>query len=143
MSRSPASNPIAIVVDDDFLIRMDAVSILEEAGFDTRDAENGDRGLALVEEAHGEVELLFTDVQMPGEMNGFALAREVAHRWPHIGIVVASGAMKPGRGDMPDGATFIAKPFSADLVHDHLTKVLPEHRQPQPLRAHRKLGRPS
>lgn len=133
----PHSNeplPVALVVDDEVFIRMDAMGILEDAGFATLEAATGDAGITALETADGKAKLLFTDVQMPGVIDGFALAREVARRWPQIGIVVASGAVKPGPGDLPEGATFIEKPFSAELVHDHLCKVLPEHRQPQPLR---------
>lgn len=134
MSQPAEPKPVAVVVDDDFLIREDALEILREAGFATLEARTGDEGISVLEQAGGGVELLFTDVQMPGAMDGFALAREVARRWPHIGIVVASGAIGPGPDDMPDGATFIAKPFSADIVHDHIGKVLPDHRRPALLR---------
>jgi hypothetical protein len=53
-------------------------------------------------------------------MNGFDLAREVAERWPHIFVVIASGAATPGPGDLPGNARFISKPLSATLVHEVL-----------------------
>jgi len=59
---------------------------------------------------------------MPGEMDGFDLARVVAKRWPYICVVIASGAAVPGPGDIPDNATFISKPFTAELVHEVLKK---------------------
>jgi DNA-binding NtrC family response regulator len=80
------------------------------------------------------VTLLFSDVQMPGDMDGFALARHVAERWPDIAIVLASGDITPRAGDMPEKATFISKPFSAQIVHDHLREKLPHERKPQPLK---------
>ncbi|MDP4027282.1 response regulator [Methylobacterium sp. NEAU 140] len=134
MSPVPEPRPIAVVVDDDPLIRMDVLGILEDAGFATCEAEDGACGIALLEQTLEGVELLFTDVQMPGGMDGFALTREVARRWPRISIVVASGTMRPGPADLPEGATFIAKPFSAEVVHDHLCELLPRRRQPAPLR---------
>jgi DNA-binding NtrC family response regulator len=73
---------------------------------------------------HSSLELLFTDVEMPGELDGFDLARVVAERWPHIRVIIASGAVKPGPGDLPQNATFISKPFTAELVH----QVLRDHR---------------
>lgn len=67
-------------------------------------------------------------------LNGFAVAREAARRWAHIVIVVASGQVQPGPGDMPDGARSIGEPFTADMVHDHLGEILPDGREPEPLR---------
>ncbi|MBB5760642.1 response regulator [Methylorubrum rhodesianum] len=128
------TKPIALVVDDDFLIRMDVASILEDAGFDTLEAGDGDKAITLLTNANETVQVVFTDVQMPGSRDGFALAREVARRWPDIGIVVASGTRRPGPDEMPEGATFIAKPFGAETIHEHLCKVLPNERRPAPLR---------
>ena len=131
----PASDaPYAIVVDDDFLIRMDAVQILEEAGFRTLDAEHGDAAFAMLSMRHRDVVLLFSDVQMPGQLDGFALAHKVAATWPHISIVVASGQRRPGPGEMPEKARFIAKPFSAELVHTHVREILPDGQKPEPLK---------
>ena len=90
--------------------------------------------LDLLKARHLEVVLLFTDVQMPGELDGFALARCVATSWPHISIVVASGHVKPEPGTMPDKARFISKPFSATMVHAHLQEILPDGKKPEPLR---------
>lgn len=126
--------PYALVVDDDGLLRMTAMDILEDAGFRTFEAADGDEAMELLAQQHCMIVLLFTDVQMPGSRNGFAVARETARQWPHIAIVVASGNMKPGPDDMPDGAVFIGKPFSANMVHDHLQQILPDGQKPEPLR---------
>ena len=88
----------------------------------------------MLEENHPQFVLLFTDVQMPGELDGFALARKVAVSWPHISIVVASGQVRPGPGSLPDKARFIAKPFSAALVRSHLHEILPDDQKPEPLK---------
>ncbi|MCJ2011777.1 response regulator [Methylobacterium sp. J-076] len=113
---------------------MDAVSILEDAGFQMLEAGRAAQALRLLGQHHDRVKLLFSDVNVPGDMDGFALAREVARRWPSITIVVASGQTKPGTGDLPDGATFISKPFSAQVVYHHVRKTMPEHTQPEPLK---------
>lgn len=128
-------SPFAVVVDDDFLIRTDAAEILRTAGFRVLEAEHGDAAHALMETRHQDVVLLFTDVQMPGRLDGFALARAVAKAWPHVSIVVASGRSKPGPGDMPDKARFVGKPFSAEMVHAHLHEILPDGQKPEPLKA--------
>ena len=122
----------ALVVDDDTLIRMDAISILEDAGFEVLDAADVDKALGVLAIHHPRLHLLFTDVHMPGPHDGFHLAREVARCWPHVAIIVASGRATPGPGDMPDGAHFVSKPFSAEVVHEHLCATMPAHRQPKP-----------
>ncbi|MDE4909232.1 response regulator [Methylobacterium sp. 092160098-2] len=126
--------PCALVVDDDGMVRMAAIDILEDAGFATFAAASGDTALLVLEEHHACIVLLFTDVQMPGVHDGFALARKVASAYPHVSIVVASGQAKPGPNDLPDGARFIGKPFSVDIVNHHLREVLPDEQKPEPLR---------
>jgi len=129
------SPPCALVVDDDPLIRMDAAGILEDAGFQTLEASHVEEALSILQRHHAAIVLLFTDVQMPGAQDGFALARHTAAHWPHISIVVASGHVRPGSADLPDGARFVAKPFSAEVVHHHLKQVVPDERKPEPLRS--------
>ncbi len=126
--------PYALVVDDDDLLRMDVAEILEGVGFRPLEACDGDEAIVVLEQRHLDVTLLFSDVEMPGSRNGFAVAREVAVRWPYISLVIASGRLRPGPGELPEGARFIGKPFSAEVVHGHLRELLPEHRKPEPLK---------
>ncbi len=128
------STSFALVVDDDAFIRMDAAAILEDAGFETFEAAHADAAVRVLHECHRHLTLLFTDVQMPGTLDGFALARYVSEHWPHISIVVASGQARPSPGELPEGAHFIAKPFSVQIVHDHLKSMIPDERKPKPLR---------
>lgn len=129
-----STDPYALVVDDDAMIRMHACDIVEEAGFRCLEASTCDEAVEVLEKHDDNITLLFTDVEMPGSMNGFALARHVAKHWPDVEIVVASGRMSPADGDMPEKATFISKPFSADLVHNHLREKLPDGKKPEPLK---------
>ncbi|MCJ2010999.1 response regulator [Methylobacterium sp. J-076] len=114
---------------------MDATGILEDAGFRVLEAMNVAQALGVLERHHEAVQLLFTDVHMPGDGDGLALARQTSERWPHIAVVVASGDAKPGPGDLPEGATFIGKPFSAEIVRHHVRKTLPDEKHPEPLRS--------
>ncbi|WP_317133988.1 response regulator [Brevundimonas huaxiensis] len=125
----------ALVVDDDALLLLVSSTILQDAGFRPFEATTVSEALAVLETEGSEVGLLFTDVEMPGERNGFDLARDVARRWPHIEIVIASGRVTPGADDMPPRATFLSKPFSAEIIHDHLRRTLPPHRRPPALDA--------
>jgi DNA-binding NtrC family response regulator len=126
--------PYALVVDDDPLIMMDTTSILEDAGFRFYEAMDGDEAKQILAANWESIILLFSDVDMPGETNGFALARYVAEHWPAIEIVIASGHVLPKTGDMPEKATFISKPFNKHMVHEHLREMLPDNKLPEPLK---------
>jgi CheY-like chemotaxis protein len=129
-----ATTPFALLVDDDAIIRMDASDILGDAGFRVIEACSGDDAIPILERMAAGIVLLFTDVQMPGSTDGFALARHTAAHFPEIEIIVASGHTKPRDGDMPDKAIFIGKPFSAQVVHDHLRDKLPDGKRPDALK---------
>jgi len=124
----------ALVVDDDPLIMMDTTGILEDAGFRFYEAMDGDEAKRILATNWENIVLLFSDVDMPGATNGFALARHVAEHWPAIEIVIASGHVLPKAGEMPDKATFIPKPFNKQMVHRHLRKMLPDNKLPEPLK---------
>jgi CheY-like chemotaxis protein len=77
-------------------------------------------------ELRDDVAALFTDVTMPN-MKGVALARLVRERWPHIGIVITSGALPPNlKLELPDGARFLAKPYTPKQLLQEIQGVLPE-----------------
>ena len=128
-------SPYALVADDDGIIRMDCALILQDAGYRVHEAANVEEALAILDRAGESIQLLFTDVQMPpSTRNGFELARLCADTWPRIKILVASGNTAPKPGDLPDGAVFIHKPFSADIVYDRLQLLLPDGAKPEPLK---------
>ena len=108
---SPRELAIALVVGDEPLFRLDLTAHLEELGYEVLEGSSAGDALRILEDG-ARVALLVTDVRMPGGMDGMALAREVAGRWPRTGIVVVSAAVKPGNGDLPHEAVFLAMPFS-------------------------------
>lgn len=116
--------PVALVVDDEPLILMDTADIVADAGFYVLEAHTVDEAYEFLAQHHS-LKLLFTDVQTPGDMDGLELARKVCERWPDIRVIVASGAVRPEEGSLPDNARFIAKPISARLVHDTLKELYP------------------
>ena len=87
----------------------------------------------LPEYAH-TITLLFSDVDMPGDTNGFAHAHHVAQNYPWIEIVIGNGHLRPKAGDLPEKATFVSKPFNAQMIHGHLRKTLPDGKLPEPLK---------
>jgi CheY-like chemotaxis protein len=114
--------PTALVVDDEPLILMDMADIISDEGYWVTEAASAEQAYQILV-VHPEFELVVTDVQTGGPINGLELAREVARRWPHICVVVASGATRPGPGDLPEKAVFLAKPLSGSVLH----KVIKEH----------------
>ena len=134
MTMQTSTGPFALAVDDDAIIRTDACQILEEAGFRCLDADSGDAALDVLREKYEQIVVLFTDVEMPGSVDGFALSRHVAEHWPHIEIVVSSGTKTPTDGKIPAKAVFISKPFSSGVVHAELARLLPDGKKPDPLK---------
>lgn len=126
--------PYAIVVEDNPLIMMGAIAILQDAGFRVYEAFDGDEAITLLQDKWQSTVLLFSDVDMPGSVKGFGLARHVDKHWPLIEIVIASGHIGPKSGDMPERATFIAKPFTQRMVYHHLQNILPNDKKPEPLK---------
>lgn len=114
----------ALVVEDDALVRFDLAQTLEAAGFKTFEAADATDAIAVLE-ANSEIRVVFTDIQMPGTMDGLALSHYVRKRWPPTIIVVSSGGCAPSKAEMASDALFIAKPY----VPQALTKVLDGIRQ--------------
>jgi CheY-like chemotaxis protein len=99
-----------LVVEDEAFVRMDAVEILRAAGFDILEAANADEAIQILE-THSDIRLIFTDIDMPGSMNGLKLAAAVRDRWPPVRIIATSGHFKVQTGDLPADARFISKPY--------------------------------
>jgi|ERR1700722_18386988 CheY-like chemotaxis protein len=106
---------IVVVVEDEFLIRELAVDVLTEAGFRVIEACHAEQALSILERQAEGVCVLFTDIDMPGHMDGLQLAHHAHHHWPWICLLVASGLAAPTKGDLPPGSRFLPKPY--DPVH--------------------------
>ena len=108
--QTPRRRALAVVAEDEPLMRMEAADALREAGFEVDETIHAASALARLE-AHDGVALLYTDIRMPGQMDGLGLAQEVARRWPDTLIVICSGAKRPKADEMPTGAHFFDKPY--------------------------------
>lgn len=105
-----AAASVVLVVEDEGLVRLMAVDMLEEVGFTVIEAVTADDAWTILEE-RDDIAILFTDVEMPGSMNGLELANRVAARWPHIRLVITSGRVRIRNQDVPDDGQFIPKPY--------------------------------
>src|ERR1700726_2502588 len=101
---------VVLVVEDEMLLRMRAVDIVEDAGYTSVEAVDADEAVAILE-SRSDIALLFTDIQMPGSMDGLGLARAVHERWPPIKIILVSGQLKAANIDIPADSRFFGKPL--------------------------------
>jgi CheY-like chemotaxis protein len=115
-------NPVILIVEDEALVRLSAAGMLVDAGFRTIEAANSDEALELLN-AGSDVQLLFTDVKMPGTIDGVSLARQVRARWPHIGIMVTSSRSMSRFDELPSGSRFEQKPYSPATVIRHAREL--------------------
>lgn len=123
MTLSTNRRPVVLVVEDEYLIRSSAAEMLAESGYDVVEAGNADEAIAILE-ARSDIRLVFTDIQMPGSMDGLKLAHFVRGRWPPIKIIATSGYHKLQDGDLPEGGLFLRKPYSFDGISSILHKLV-------------------
>jgi CheY-like chemotaxis protein len=114
--------PVVLVVEDDFLIRMNAAGMIEDAGFDAVEAANADEAIVILE-ARVDIRVVFTDIQMPGSMDGLKLAAAIRDRWPPIKIVATSGLVDVRADDLPEGGVFLPKPYTFDRIKATLREL--------------------
>jgi two-component system, response regulator PdtaR len=123
MSNPENKGVSVLVVEDEHLIRMDTASSLEAMGFIVHEAANAADAIGCLE-LHSEIRLIFTDVNMPGSMDGLALARYVRGRWPPVKIIVTSGYAKVEETDLPTGALFVEKPYYPKQVAQKMIDLM-------------------
>jgi two-component sensor histidine kinase/ActR/RegA family two-component response regulator len=124
--------PNVLIVEDEMMLRMRAVDIVEDAGFRSVEAVNADEAMSILE-SRSDISLLFTDIQMPGSMDGLKLAHTVHNRWPDIKIILVSGQVKPSEAERPADSRFFDKPLGIQqmiaelqvMVGDGALKILP------------------
>jgi len=122
MSNTAVKRPVVLVVEDDFLIRIGAVEMIEAAEFDVVEAANADEAMEILK-ARLDITVVFTDVQMPGSMDGLKLAAAIRGRWPPIRIVATSGNIDVRRSDLPEGGRFLPKPYSSAQIVETLREL--------------------
>ena len=111
--------PVVLAVEDEPLVLMLAVDMIRGAGFEPLWALNADEAISILESRDG-IKIVFTDIDMPGSMDGIKLVRAVRGRWPPIKIIVTSGISGRERKLLPEGSQFIPKPYNASQISDAL-----------------------
>lgn len=115
-------NVVVLIVEDEALIRMSAVHMVEDAGFVAIEAGNADEAITILE-SRSDITAVFTDINMPGSIDGLKLAHAIRGRWPPIHLVITSGLQSPFENEMPANGRFIQKPYAAEQLVAELTKL--------------------
>jgi CheY-like chemotaxis protein len=108
-----------LIVEDEPLVRLCAVETVEAAGFTVIEAANADEAIRILENRR-DIHVVFTDIHMPGSMDGLKLAHAVRDRWPPIKIIVTSGRESVAERELPAGGRFFAKPYDPAQIQDAL-----------------------
>ncbi|AEG07671.1 response regulator [Sinorhizobium meliloti] len=115
--------PVILVVEDSALIRMGAVDLVLHAGYEALEACDADAAIRILE-ARNDIDLVFTDVQMPGTMDGIKLSHYIRDRWPPVKLIVASGATILEESLLPSGGQFFSKPYDYHTITDAMARLL-------------------
>jgi len=122
-SAVPSKKPVVLVVEDETLIRTCALEMVEAAGFEAIAAANADDAIRILE-SRNDIRPVFTDVQMPGSMDGLRLAHVVRSRWPPVALILTSGHVPPTDADLPRGGRFLPKPYELSRLQAELRDLI-------------------
>jgi CheY-like chemotaxis protein len=123
MADAQSQRAVVLIVEDEHLIRMDTAAVFESAGFKVYEADNAAAAIRWLE-LHDEIRLVFTDVNMPGWMNGLALAHYIHGRWPPVKIMVTSGYVNAQHSGLPEEALFVEKPYYSEDVVQKINELM-------------------
>ena len=117
------STAVVLVVEDSPLILMGALDLVTTAGFEGVGAASADEAIAILE-ARADIRLVFTDVEMPGSIDGVKLAHYIRNRWPPIHLIVASGKAILEESQLPSGSRFFSKPYDSTTIVKEVSRML-------------------
>jgi CheY-like chemotaxis protein len=115
--------PVVLIVEDESLVRMLAVIVAEDNGFEVLSAATADEAIKILE-SRSDVRLVFTDVNMPGSMNGLRLAHAIRGRWPPVELLVTSAVGNITAKDLPERGRFLAKPYDVAALSEAFQQML-------------------
>lgn len=116
---------VVLIVEDSALIRLGAVDLVQGAGYEALEAQDADEAIRILE-SRSDIDLVFTDVQMPGTMDGIKLTHYIRERWPPVRLMVASGVAILEESSLPIGSRFFAKPYHEHAIIDAMAQMLSE-----------------
>ena len=114
---------VVLVVEDEAIIRMGAMALVESAGFDVVEAKDADEAIRILE-VRPDIRLVFTDIDMPGTMDGLKLSHFIRDRWPPVKLILASGKAILDEASLPEGARFFSKPYVERSISDMIVEML-------------------
>ena len=117
------SNAVVLVVEDHPLIRLSALDLVSTAGFEGIGAHNADEAISILE-ARTDIGLVFTDVEMPGTMDGLKLAHYIRDRWPPVHLIVVSGRAIINESQLPQGSMFFSKPYGDESIVQEIKRMI-------------------
>jgi len=112
---NPPAKPVILVVEDEPLLRLNAIDIIQQAGYDAVEADNADEACRILE-TRTDIRIVFSDIDMPGSLDGLKLAAVVRRRWPPIELILTSGHIRPAEADLPLRGRFFPKPYQAEQL---------------------------
>ena len=104
-----------LVVEDELFSRLHAVDLIERAGYAAVEAANADEAIAILE-ARKDIRIVFTDIDMPGSMDGLKLSHAIRKRWPPIELILTSGHFDISDDELPERGRFFAKPYRDEEI---------------------------
>jgi DNA-binding NtrC family response regulator len=114
----PGLRPVVLVVEDEGLIRMNAIAMVEDAGFQAIAATDADEAIRILE-SRSDIRAVFTD-----SMDGIRLASVVHSRWPPVALILTSGHTNVVESDLPAGGRFLRKPYAPVQIETALRELI-------------------
>jgi CheY-like chemotaxis protein len=115
--------PVVLIVEDEFLSRMSAAEMISGGGFDVVEVENADQAIEILQK-RADIKIVFTDIRLPGSMDGLKFARYVRGKWPPIKIIATSAHLAVTQNDLPDGGMFVPKPYTSNRIINALRECI-------------------
>lgn len=106
---------VVLTVEDESFVSVHLGHVLAMDGYTVIAAADADEAIAILE-SRNDVRIVFTDINMPGSIDGLKLAAAVKDRWPPIELIIATGKGAPSEDEMPPGSLFIPKPYNAEQI---------------------------
>jgi two-component system, response regulator PdtaR len=117
------SHIVVVFAEDEVLIRMAVAEALRDEGFAVMEAGHAEDALSILQTHASDIHVLFTDIEMPGTMDGLTLAHHTAQSWPWIALLITSGRTHHEHAVRPAKSRFLTKPYSHSHVVDHIREL--------------------